>query len=93
MYLNLTLLLNLANQHILRTISLSLSQSMNITLTKIPLLELVSVHLSFIHIWSSETPFFFSFCFICFINYHIFRLDCRKFIQIFECIVEYEALI
>ena len=59
MYLNLTLLLNLANQHILRTISLSLSQSMNIALTKIPLLELVSVHLSLIHIWSSETPFFF----------------------------------
>lgn len=54
MYFNLTLLLNLANQHILRTISLSLSQSMNITLTKIPLLDLVSVHLSFIHIWSSE---------------------------------------
>ena len=52
MYFNLTLLLNLANQHILRTISLC--QSMNITLTKIPLLDLVSVHLSFIHIWSSE---------------------------------------
>lgn len=68
MYLNLTLLLNLANQHILRTISLC--QSMNITLTKIPLLELVSVHLSFIHIWSSENQllFFLSVLFVLLIS-------------------------
>lgn len=65
---------------------------MNITITKIPLLELVSVHLSFIHIWSSENKllFFLSVLFVLLISTS--SDETRKFIQIFECIVEYEAL-
>lgn len=65
---------------------------MNITITKIPLLELVSVHLSFIHIWSSENQLllFLSVLFVLLISTS--SDETRKFIQIFECIVEYEAL-